>query len=88
MQGSELEAQPGEPESTLPPLSARELQPRSDEDIEQDAVYGLVSVLYHALQGASACRKYISDARAANNPALEQFFEQCRSLDAERIALA
>lgn len=87
--GSESDSQiAGPTPANLPPLSARQLEPRSDNDVEQDAVYGLVSVLYHALRDASACRKYVSDGRAANNPELERFFEQCRSIDAERVSMA
>src|SRR4051812_26461398 len=37
----------------------------ADTDVEDDELFGLVSVLYHALQGASASRKYINDAENA-----------------------
>jgi len=53
-----------------------------------DQVYGLVSVLYHALQGAQACEKYIEDAEKANDDALVTFFEECRDQQNERAGRA
>jgi uncharacterized short protein YbdD (DUF466 family) len=43
-----------------------------------DHLYGVVSVLYHALQGAQAYEQYVADARKAEAPAIEQFFDECR----------
>jgi len=53
-----------------------------------DHVYGLVSVLYHALQGAQACEQYIEDAEKANDDALVTFFEECRDQQNERAGRA
>ena len=39
-----------------------------------DVTYNLVSVLYHALQGAEAYDQYISDAEQKNDKDLAQFF--------------
>lgn len=54
----------------------------------EDQLYGLVSVLYHALQGAQACEQYIHDAEEAGDEELVTFFEQCRDQQNERAALA
>jgi hypothetical protein len=45
---------------------------------ERDDTYGLISVVYHALQGAETCAQYVEDARRSNNLALEAFFEEAR----------
>ena len=45
---------------------------------EEDHVYGLASVLYHALQGVTAARKYVDDARRAGAEELVEFFEECQ----------
>lgn len=47
-----------------------------------DIVYDLVSVQYHALQGAQAKDKYVADA--AEHDDVREFFEQCASHDAWR----
>lgn len=44
--------------------------------VEPDETYGLISVLYHALQGAETCAQYISDAEKANARDLVSFFEE------------
>ena len=38
--------------------------------------YDLVSVLYHALQGADACAKYEQDARAEGSPEVADFMRE------------
>ena len=53
-----------------------------------DHVYGLVSVLYHALQGAQTYGQYIEDAKTAEDDELVKFFEQCRSEETERAVRA
>jgi hypothetical protein len=45
---------------------------------ERDETYGLISVIYHALQGAETCEQYVKDARTARNEELASFFEACR----------
>jgi hypothetical protein len=55
---------------------------------ERDEVYGLVSVLYHALQGAETYATYASDARRAGDDEVVEFFEDCRSDDTERAERA
>ena len=54
----------------------------------EDHVYGLVSVLYHALQGAQTYEKYIEDAQRASDDELVTFFEQCRTEEQARAARA
>jgi hypothetical protein len=43
----------------------------------QDHEYALVSVLYHALQGAQACEQYVNDAERNDDPELASFFQDC-----------
>ena len=45
---------------------------------ERDEVYGLISVLYHALQGAETYARYGEDARRAGDDELVEFFEECQ----------
>jgi hypothetical protein len=54
----------------------------------EDHVYGLVSVLYHALQGAQTYEQYIEDAQRASDDELVTFFEQCRTEEQARAARA
>jgi hypothetical protein len=51
---------------------------------ESDEVYGLVSVLYHALQGAETYARYAADARRAGDGEVVEFFEECQSDEIER----
>ena len=53
-----------------------------------DEVYGVVSVLYHALQGAQTYEQYIADAQKAGDSELEQFFQSCRSEEQQRATRA
>jgi hypothetical protein len=52
--------------------------------LEADENYALISVLYHALQGAETCGFYIEDARKAGDQALSAFFEETRAEQVER----
>src|SRR4051812_15643550 len=54
----------------------------------EDQVYGLVSVLYHALQGAQACEQYTDDAERAGDEELAKFFQECRIAQNERASRA
>jgi hypothetical protein len=51
----------------------------------KDEHYNLVSVLYHALQGADTCDRYALDAEAENKEPLARFF---RSAQQQHTALA
>lgn len=53
-----------------------------------DSVYGVVSVLYHALQGAQTYGKYIEDAERAGDDELVKFFERCREEESRRATAA
>lgn len=48
----------------------------------RDEHYDLVSVLYHALQGAEACAGYAKDAEAAGEGELAEFFEEAQEAQA------
>ncbi len=43
-----------------------------------DPTYNIISVLYHALEGASTIDGYINDARQAGDDELATFFEQVK----------
>jgi hypothetical protein len=44
----------------------------------RDLTYDLVSVIYHALQGAETTALYISDAEQEKNQELAQFFREAK----------
>ena len=46
--------------------------------IERDDTYGLISVIYHALQGADTVNQYLEDARRSKSHELMAFFDDCR----------
>jgi hypothetical protein len=54
---------------------------------ERDDTYGLISIIYHALQGAETCNQYVEDARRAGNDELVNFFEQARDEQNRRALL-
>ena len=45
----------------------------------RDETYDLVSVLYHALQGAQTAMKYVQDAEREGDPELVQFFRDAQA---------
>lgn len=53
-----------------------------------DKTYGVVSVLYHALQGAETYEQYIADAQRADDQELVTFFRECREQESERARRA
>jgi hypothetical protein len=53
-----------------------------------DQLYGVVSVLYHALKGVQTYGKYVEDAQGANDDQLRDFFGNCRKEEAERARRA
>jgi hypothetical protein len=55
---------------------------------ERDEVYGLVSVLYHALQGSETYEQYIRDAESAGDEELSSFFENCQEEESQRAIRA
>src|SRR5688500_4973891 len=53
-----------------------------------DKSYDLISVLYHALQGAETIDQYIQDARDAGDQELVAFFTELKEQDEERAERA
>ena len=51
----------------------------------KDETYDLISVLYHALQGAETCAKYMEDARREGDEDVVQFLEEVISMQ-QRIS--
>ena len=45
-----------------------------------DEGYNLVSVLYHALQGAETCTRYIEDAERTGDEELANFFREAKDI--------
>ncbi len=54
----------------------------------QDKSYDLISILYHALQGAEIAEKYIQDAEEAGDHELAAFFREVLDQDRDRAARA
>jgi hypothetical protein len=54
---------------------------------ERDETYGLISAIYHSLQGAETCSKYIEDARRAGSDDLAAFFEEWQAEQNRRALL-
>ncbi len=50
----------------------------------QDAHYNLISVIYHALQGAQTYALYRKDAEEANDPELSRFFQEVQEEETRR----
>ena len=50
----------------------------------QDVHYNLVSILYHALQGAETYDQYIKDAEQGGNQDLAQFFRDVKDENQRR----
>jgi hypothetical protein len=49
----------------------------------RDEHYNLISVLYHALNGAETCDRYALDAEAAGDERLAAFFREAQVLQTE-----
>jgi hypothetical protein len=54
----------------------------------RDETYDLVSILYHALQGAETYNQYISDAEQSGDKDLAQFFRDTKAENRARAARA
>jgi hypothetical protein len=46
----------------------------------RDEHYNVISVLYHALQGADTCATYLQDAEQAGDQELAQFFREVQGM--------
>jgi hypothetical protein len=55
---------------------------------ERDDHYNVISVLYHALQGAETIQKYVQDSRGSSDKELLEFFEETRLEYVARAAQA
>ena len=53
-----------------------------------DVTYDLVSVLYHALQGAELYEEYASDAEQGGDQELSQFFREVQQEERRRAERA
>ena len=53
----------------------------------QDTTYNLLSIIYHALQGAETYEKYINDAEQGGDRELAQFFRDVRDENTKRAEL-
>ncbi|WP_437735318.1 hypothetical protein [Sorangium sp. So ce1335] len=61
------------------------LEGRSESSVVPDKDYNLVSVLYHALQGAETYAQYVQDAQRQGDQELATFFNEVRQ---EELRLA
>lgn len=50
----------------------------------QDTTYNLLSIIYHALQGAETYEKYINDAEQSGDHELAQYFRDVRDQNIKR----
>ena len=50
----------------------------------QDVTYNLVSIIYHALQGAETYDRYINDAEQGGDQELAQFFREVKEENSRR----
>jgi hypothetical protein len=50
----------------------------------QDTTYNLLSIIYHALQGAETYEMYIKDAEQSNDTELAQYFREVRDENTKR----
>lgn len=50
----------------------------------QDTLYNLLSIIYHALQGAETYEKYINDAEQGGDTELAQYFRDVRDQNVKR----
>lgn len=51
----------------------------------KDKDYDLISVVYHASQGAETCRQYASDAKKAGDQNASAYFEEVRGQYAQLV---
>ncbi|MGH9903762.1 MAG: hypothetical protein ACRD68_18290 [Pyrinomonadaceae bacterium] len=54
----------------------------------QDTTYNLISIIYHALQGAETYDMYIRDAEQSGDKELSQFFNDVKEENTRRAARA
>jgi hypothetical protein len=71
----------GQAQKSMQPRGRDRMHSQGDTGVK-DANYNLISILYHALQGAETYAEYIADAEAAGDQELAAFFTEVR--DEER----
>lgn len=69
-------------------MSSKPTQDSQGNTGTEDLTYNLVSILYHALQGAETYDMYIKDAEGGGNQDLAQFFRDVKEENARRAARA
>lgn len=75
-------------QSNVAKMPAPQPLPDLDASETEDHEYALVSVLYHALQGAQACEQYVNDAERGGDQELVRFFHDCIQEQQQRAARA
>lgn len=75
-------------QSNVAKMPAPQPLPDLDAAETEDHEYALVSVLYHALQGAQACEQYVDDAERSADQELVSFFQDCIREQQQRAARA
>jgi rubrerythrin len=60
----------------------------SQHTVADDIVYNLISIQYHALQGAQTYAKYVEDARAEGHQDVADFIRQVQEEDNRRAVRA
>ncbi|HVF50410.1 MAG TPA: hypothetical protein VNA19_10015 [Pyrinomonadaceae bacterium] len=69
-------------------MSSKPAQDSQGNTGTEDLTYNLVSILYHALQGAETYEMYIKDAEGSGNTDLAQFFRDVKEENARRAVRA
>jgi uncharacterized membrane protein len=87
MATQQTRAKDRESSKKMPQGSTGRAEQPSDTGVSDD-VYGLVSVLYHSLQGAENYSDYGEDARAAGDDEASGFFDECRDEEIRRAQRA
>jgi hypothetical protein len=64
--------------------TVRDIEPEVESTGTPDEHYNLVSVLYHALQGAEIYEEYVEDAEAAGDDELAEFFNELQDEERRR----
>ena len=54
----------------------------------RDEIYNVISILYHALQGAETYQQYVQDAEQRNDQELTQFFRDVQEEEKRRAERA
>ncbi len=88
MASKQQRASGSEQQTQKPAQASRAGASAAEETRQPDEDYGLISVLYHSLQGAETYSQYIRDAERAGDELLTDFFKSVRDEEVERAARA